>query len=147
METSKNGIIDTYMCCMYVQLQPCIYISDVSKRSILGSADDDIVFFLYVVIFFYGSWVNTLFFIVFSLFWRCTSLFFIVFFQLYGIIKNYNVGLVEKHRFAKKYSNFNYLIPKFLLQNRGRHSVIFQYFENIFQYCLIIFFKFKDKFH
>ena len=49
MVTSKNGIMHTYMRCMYVQLQPCTYISDVSKRGVLGSADDDIAFFLHTL--------------------------------------------------------------------------------------------------
>ena len=51
MVTSKNGIIHTYihiyiyMRCNYVHLQPCTHILDVSKRGVLGSADDDIAFF------------------------------------------------------------------------------------------------------
>ena len=79
MVTSENGLVHTYMRCTYVHLQSCTYISDVSKRGVLGSADDDIAFFLHIVTFFYWSWVDPLFFIVFSLFWRCASLFFIVF--------------------------------------------------------------------
>ena len=102
MVTSKNGIMHTYMRCMYVQLQPCTYISDVSKRGVLGSADDDIAFFLHIVTFFYWSWVDPLFFRGFSLFWRCVWLFFIVFSQLYGTTESYNVTLVERHGFQKK---------------------------------------------
>ena len=49
MVTSENGIIHTYMRCMYVHLQSCTYISDVSKRGVLGSADDDIAFFLHIL--------------------------------------------------------------------------------------------------
>ena len=149
MVTSENGLVHTYMRCMYVQLQPCTYISDVSKRGVLGSADDDIAFFLHIVTFFNWSWVDPLFFIVFSLFWRCASLFFIVFFQLYGTTESYNVTLVERHGFQKKkrvpreksgrHSNLVYLVPKPLLKNPGRHSVIFQYFEDVFHYCSMFF--------
>ena len=85
MVTSKNGIMHTYMRCTYVHLQSCTYISDVSKRGVLGSADDDIAFFLHIVTFFYWSWVDPLFFRGFSLFWRCVSLFFIVFFPNYMV--------------------------------------------------------------
>ena len=55
------------MRCNYVHLQPCTYILDVSKRGVLGSADDDIAFFAYFVMF-YSSWVDPLVFIGFSLF-------------------------------------------------------------------------------
>ena len=148
MVTSKNGIMHTYMRCMYVQLQPCTYISDVSKRGVLGSADDDIAFFLHIVTFFNWSWVDPLFFIVFSLFWRCASLFFIVF-------SNYMVQLkvimslwwkdmdFKKKRVPReksgRHSNLVYLVPKPLLKNPGRHSVIFQYFEDVFHYCSMFF--------
>ena len=49
MGTSKNGIIHTYIYIyslqlQYVHLQSCTYILDVSKRGVLGSAVDDIVF-------------------------------------------------------------------------------------------------------
>ena len=68
MVTFKNGNIHTYiyMRCNYVHLQSCTYILDVSKRGVLGSADDDIAFFAYFVIF--SSWVDPLVFIGFSLF-------------------------------------------------------------------------------
>ena len=51
MVTSENSIIHTYMRCIYVHLQSCTYISDVSKRGVLGSADDDIAFFLHSLSF------------------------------------------------------------------------------------------------
>ena len=51
MVTSENGLVHTYMRCTYVHLQSCTYISDVSKRGVLGSADDDIAFFLHSVFF------------------------------------------------------------------------------------------------
>ena len=41
-----------YMRCIYyiyVHLQSCTYISDVSKRGVLGSADDDIACFLHIL--------------------------------------------------------------------------------------------------
>ena len=45
---------------IYVHLQSCTYISDVSKRGVLGSADDDIACFLHilsilVVIYFFAD--------------------------------------------------------------------------------------------
>ena len=49
MVTSENGLVHTYMRCTYVHLQSCTYISDVSKRGVLGSADDDIAFFLHTL--------------------------------------------------------------------------------------------------
>ena len=125
------------------------YISDVSKRGVLGSADDDLAFFLHIMTFFYWSWVDPLFFICFSLFWRCVSLFFIVFFQLYGTTESYIATLVERHGFQEKtrvpreksgrHSNLIYLVLKPLSKNPGRHSVIFQYFEDVFHYCSVFF--------
>ena len=38
-----------YMRCNHVHLQPCTYILDVNKRGVLGSADDDIAFFLHIL--------------------------------------------------------------------------------------------------
>ena len=49
MVTSENGIVHTYMRCIYVHLQSYTYILDVSKRGVLGSADDDIAFFLHTL--------------------------------------------------------------------------------------------------
>ena len=49
MVTSENGLVHTYMRCTYVHLQSCTYISDVSKRGVLGSADDDIACFLHIL--------------------------------------------------------------------------------------------------
>ena len=57
-----------YMRCNSVHVQPCTYILDVSKRGVLGSADDDIAFFLGIFCHFYSSWVDPLVFIGFSLF-------------------------------------------------------------------------------
>ena len=67
MVISENSITHTYiyMRCIYyiyVHLQSCTYISDVSKRGVLGSADDDIACFLHilsilvVIYFFCWSW-------------------------------------------------------------------------------------------
>ena len=71
------------------------------------------------------------------------------FFQLYGTTESYNVTLVERHGFQEKarvpreksgrHSNLVYLVPKPLLKNPGRHSVIFQYFEDVFHYCSMFF--------
>ena len=67
MVISENSITHTYiyiyMRCIYyiyVHLQSCTYISDVSKRGVLGSADDDIACFLHilsilVVIYFFAD--------------------------------------------------------------------------------------------
>ena len=52
MATSENGIVHTYMRGIYVHLQSYTYILDVSKRGVLGSAGDDIAFFLQFVTFF-----------------------------------------------------------------------------------------------
>ena len=42
----KRHYTHVYMRCNHVHLQPCTYILDVNKRGVLGSADDDIAFFL-----------------------------------------------------------------------------------------------------
>ena len=64
------------------------------------------------------------------------------FFQLYGTTESYNASLVERHAFQEKtrvpreksgrHSNLIYLVLKPLKQNPGRHSVTFQYFEDVF---------------
>ena len=74
MVTSENDTIHT----LYI-LHICTftYILDVSKWGVLGSADDDIAFFLHIMTFFYWSWVDPLLSIGFSLFRRCFSWFFI----------------------------------------------------------------------
>ena len=47
MVTSENGIIHMYTCAVYITyMYTCTYILDVSKRGVLGSADDDIALFL-----------------------------------------------------------------------------------------------------
>ena len=51
MVTSENGIIHTYTRCIYyiyVHDCTCTYILYVSKRGVLGSADDIIAFFLHI---------------------------------------------------------------------------------------------------
>ena len=45
----KRHYTHIYMRCNYVHLQPCTYILDVSKRGVLGSADDDIAFLLHIL--------------------------------------------------------------------------------------------------
>ena len=58
----KQHYTHTYIYDIYVHLQSCTYISDVSKRGVLGSADDDIACFLHilsilvVIYFFCWSW-------------------------------------------------------------------------------------------
>ena len=50
MVTSENGIIHMYTCAVYITyMYTCTYILDVSKRGVLGSADDDIAFFLHTL--------------------------------------------------------------------------------------------------
>ena len=133
MVTSENGIIHTYMRCIYVHLQSCTCISDVSKRGVLGSADDDIAFFLHIVTFLLIMG-RSIIFHWFSLFWRYVSLFFI-------IVSNYMVQSkvimslwwkdmdLKKKRVPReksgRHSNLIYLVLKPLLKNPGRHSVIF----------------------
>ena len=124
------------------------YISDVSKRGVLGSADDDLAFFLHIMTFFYWSWVDPLFFICFSLFWRCDSLFFIVFskymvqpkviMSLWWKDMDFKKKLVPREK-SGRHSNLIYLVLKPHSKNPGRHSVIFQYFEDVFHYCSVFF--------
>ena len=50
MVTSENGIIHRYTYALYIlHICTCTYILDVSKRGVLGSADDDIAFFLHTL--------------------------------------------------------------------------------------------------
>ena len=78
------------------------YISDVSKRGILGSVDDDIAFFLHIVTFCLlimgRSIIVHWFFVILTM---CFMIFH-CFFQLYGTTESYNVTLVERHGFQKR---------------------------------------------
>ena len=102
MVTSKNGIIHTHIYSLqlqYVHLQSCTYILDVSKRGVLGSADDDIAFFAYFVIFFImGRSISFhWFFIILTMVFNIA-----LFFLLYGTTESYNATLVERHGFQEK---------------------------------------------
>jgi len=107
MVTSKNGIVHTYiyiytyMRCNYVHLQPCTHILDVSKRGVLGSADDDIAFFCifcHVLFIMGGSISFHWFFIILTMVFNI----FHCFFSLYGTTESYNATLVERHGFQEK---------------------------------------------
>ena len=103
MGTSKNGIIHTYIYSLqlqYVHLQSCTYILDVSKRGVLGSAVDDIVFvciFCYVL-FIMGRSISFHWFFIFL------TMVFNSFHCLYGTTESYNATLVERHGFQGKKS-------------------------------------------
>ena len=97
---------------------------------------------------FYWSWVHPLIFhCSFVILTMCFIIFH--FFQLYGTTESYNASLVERHAFQEKtrvpreksgrHSNLIYLVLKPLLKNPGWHSVIFQYFEDVFHYCSVFF--------
>ena len=98
MVTSENGIIHThiYICAVYITYvyMYCTHVLDVSKRGVLGSADDDIAFFLHilsilVVIYFFADhehveWTNTCIFYLllyntilhfFCIVWHCSCFF------------------------------------------------------------------------
>ena len=90
--------------------------------------------------------------IIFHLFFVILTMCFIIFhcfFQLYGTTESYIATLVERHGFQEKtrvpreksgrHSNLIYLVLKPLSKNPGRHSVIFQYFEDVFHYCSVFF--------
>ena len=50
IEQDGNGIIHTYIYALYILHKcTCTYMLDVSKRGVLGSADDDIAFFLHTL--------------------------------------------------------------------------------------------------
>ena len=72
-----------YMRCNYVHLQSCTYILDVSKRGVLGSADDDIAFFAYFVIFFImGRSISFhWFFIILTMVFNIFIVFFIIWYS------------------------------------------------------------------
>ena len=140
MVTSENGLVHTYMRCTYVHLQSCTYISDVSKRGVLGSADDDIAFFLHIVTFFIVHGQIHYFSLVFRYFddvFHYFSLFFNYTVQPKVIISLWWKDMdFKKNRVPReksgRHSNLIYLVLKPLKQNPGRHSVTFQYFEDVF---------------
>ena len=151
MGTSKNGIIHTYIYSLqlqYVHLQSCTYILDVSKRGVLGSAVDDIVFFAYFVMF-YSSWVDPLVFIGFLFFWRWFSIVFIVYMVQPKVIMPpwwKDMDFKEKNRVPReksgRHSNLIYLVLKPLKKKRYGIRwlfIIFKMLLIIFQWFFIIF--------
>ena len=150
MGTSKNGIIHTYIYIyslqlQYVHLQSCTYILDVSKRGVLGSAVDDIVFFAYFVMF-YSSWVDPLVFIGFLFFWRWFSIVFIVYMVQPKVIMPPWHGFQGKNRVPREKSgrhpNLIYLVLKPLKKKRYGIRwlfIIFKMLLIIFQWFFIIF--------
>ena len=74
MVTSENGIIHTYRyiyICAVKNICTFTYILDVSKRSVLGTADDDIAFFC---IFCHCFWA-CIFLLIMSMFFANTCIF------------------------------------------------------------------------
>ena len=139
----------TYIYALYILHKcTCTYMLDVSKRGVLGSADDDIAFFLHIVTFFIDHGQIHYFSLCFRYFDDVLH-YFSLFFSNYMVQLKVIMSLWWKDMDFKKkrvpreksgrHSNLVYLVPKPLLKNPGRHSVIFQYFEDVFHYCSMFF--------
>ena len=85
------------MRCNSVHLQPCTYILDVSKRGVLGSADDDIAFFFGHILSFLFIMGRSISFHWFFIILTMVFNIFHCFFSLYGTTESYNATLVERH--------------------------------------------------
>ena len=120
-----------------------------SKRGVLGSAVDDIVFFAYFVMF-YSSWVHPLVFIGFLFFWRWFSIVFIVYMVQPKVIMPpwwKDMDFKGKNRVPReksgRHSNLIYLVLKPLLKKPVRHSVIVHYVQDVVHYFSVIFHYFQ----
>ena len=166
MVTSENGNLHTYMRCIYVHLQSCTYISDVSKRGVLGSADDDIAFFCILWHFLLIMGRSIIFRWFFVILTMCFIIFHFFLFQLYARTENYIATLVERHGFQEKtrvpreksgrHSNLIYLVLKPLKKSGtafGDLSVFWRCFSLLFNVFLfwrwvsLIFHYFEDVAH
>ena len=106
MVTSENGIIHTYMRCMYVHLQSCIHIyiyirCEWTRCSWIGGWRY-CIFSAYCDIFLLIMGRSIIFQGFFVILTMCFIIFHLFFSQLYGTTESYNVTLVERHGFQKR---------------------------------------------